>query len=74
MAGLVITVTAYEAFGRLHVLATQVKATEKGREYMLLANEDIALVDTSTHPVADALSQLGVVVWGAAERIQSAAF
>lgn len=74
MDQLVITVTAYTAFGRLQVLITEKTSTENGGGYRLVANESIELVDTSTHPLADALSQMGVVVWQAAERVAEAPF
>jgi hypothetical protein len=70
----VISVTAYEAFGLLHVLITEHRTDGVGRSYRLVANETIPMVDTQTDGLADALSQLGVVVWQAAERVAGAPF
>lgn len=70
----VISVTAYRAFGFLHVLITEHHTDGVGRSYRLVANETIPLVETQTDGLADDLSQLGVVVWSAAERIASAPF
>ena len=74
MDQIVITVTAYTAFGRLQVLITEKDVDEHRTGYRLVANESIEMVDTSTHPVADALSQLGIVVWQAAERLAQLPF
>lgn len=69
--GSVVTVTAYEAFGRLQVLITEQNTTQNAHSYRLVANESIALVETATDGLADALSQLGVVLWQASERVSS---
>lgn len=74
MAVGVITVTCYEAFGWLQVLITEKRTTESGGSYRLVANEQIRPVDGGVNELADALSQLGVVVWQAADRIAQAAF
>jgi hypothetical protein len=70
----IITVTAYRAFGSLHVLITEHHTDGVGRSYRLVANEQISVVDTETGELADDLSQLGVVVWQAAERVAAAPF
>jgi hypothetical protein len=70
----VISVTAYRAFGFLHVLITEHQTDGSATAYRLVANETIALVDTQTDGLADDLSQLGVVVWQAAERIAGSPF
>jgi len=74
MDQLVITVTAYTAFGRLQVLITQKETGQDRGAYRLVANDSIELVETETSGLADALSQLGVVVWQAAERVAGAPF
>jgi hypothetical protein len=71
---IVLTVTAYTAFGRLQVLITEKTTGQDRGGYRLVANESIELVETETGALADALSQLGVVVWQAAERVAGAAF
>lgn len=74
MDQIVITATAYTAFGRLQVLITHKTTGPDRTGYSLIANESIELVDTDTGALADALSQLGVVVWQAAERLGSSPF
>jgi hypothetical protein len=74
MAGIVLSVTAYEAFGRLQVLITEHRVGAERKSYRLVANEDIELLETDTGELADALSQLGVVIWRAAERVASSPF
>lgn len=70
----VISCTAYQAFGQLHVVIVEKTSTPAGGSYRLVANESIAMVETGTSSLADALSQLGVVVWQAAERVAALPF
>lgn len=74
MSGIVITVTAYEAFGRLQVLITEHRTRDGATAYRLVHNGSIELVEASRDPLADALSQLGVVCWQASERVAGSAF
>jgi hypothetical protein len=71
---LVVTVTAYTAFGRLQVLITAKEVGQRASGYRLVLNEALPLVETETSDLADALSQLGVACWQASERVAGAPF
>jgi hypothetical protein len=70
----VLTVTAYEAFGQLHILATEVASTERGRSYRLVLNEPRESLRPEGDSLADVVSLVALALWDAADRLARTPF
>ena len=70
----VISVTAYRAFGRCVVLATQSRLVDGVRSYRQLTHETLELPDVEREDPADDLALIAVALWQAADRLAGTPF